>query len=86
MYIERSREEGDPRYLGYAEAVLAPWWKLSKPPVDILVLRATLLQSTHQFDKALADIDAVLKLDSANGQAWITRATILQVQGKYAAH
>ena len=85
LYIERSREEGDPRYLGYAEAVLAPWWKLSKPPVDILVLRATLLQSTHQFDKALADIDAVLKLDSANGQAWITRATILQVQGKYAA-
>ena len=85
LYIERSREEGDPRYLGYAEAVLAPWWKLSKPPVDILVLRATLLQSTHQFDKSLADLNAVLKLDSANGQAWITRATILQVQGKYAA-
>ena len=85
LYIERSREEGDPRYLGYAEAVLAPWWKLSTPPVDILVLRATLLQSTHQFDKSLADLDAVLKLDNANGQAWITRATILQVQGKYAA-
>ena len=85
LYIERSREEGDPRYLGYAEAVLAPWWKLSNPPVDILVLRATLLQSTHQFDKSLADIDEVLKLDSANAQAWITRATILQVQGKYAA-
>ena len=85
LYIERSRAEGDPRYLGYAEAVLAPWWKLSSPPVDILVLRATLLQSTHQFDKALADLDTVLKLDSANGQAWITRATILQVQGKYAA-
>ena len=85
LYIERSRAEGDPRYLGYAEAVLAPWWKLSNPPVDILVLRATLLQSTHQFDKSLADLDAVLKSDSANGQAWITRATILQVQGKYAA-
>ena len=85
LYIERSREEGDPRYLGYAEAVLAPWWKLSNPPVDILVLRATVLQSTHQFDKSLTDLDTVLKLDSANGQAWITRATILQVQGKYAA-
>ena len=85
LYIERSREEGDPRYLGYAEALLTPWWKLSNPPVDIHVLRATLLQSTHQFDKSLADLDAVLKLDSTNGQAWITRATILQVQGKYAA-
>ena len=85
LYIERSREEGDPRYLGYAQAVLAPWWKLSHPPLEILVLRATLLQSTHQFDKSLVDLDTVLKLDNANGQALLTRATILQVQGKYAA-
>ena len=85
LYIERSREEGDPRYLGYAEAVLAPWLKLPHPPAEVLVLRATVLQSTHQFDKALADLDAVIKLDSTNGQAWITRATILQVQGKYAS-
>ena len=85
LYIERSRQEGDPRYVGYAEAVLAPWWKLANPPTDVLILRATLLQSTHQFDKSLADLDAVLKLDSTNGQAWITRATILQVQGNYAA-
>ena len=84
LYIEQSREEGDPRYLGYAEAALAPWWKHPQPPVDILVLRATLLQSTHQFDKSLADLDLVLKLDQSNGQAWLTRATILQVQGKYA--
>lgn len=84
LYIEQSREEGDPRYLGYAEAALAPWWKLVQPPVDILVLRATLLQSTHQFKKSLVDLDLVLKLDQSNGQAWLTRATILQVQGEYA--
>ncbi len=84
LYIEQSREEGDPRYLGYAEASLAPWWKLAQPPVDILVLRATLLQSTHQFNKSLVDLDLVLKLDQSNGQAWLTRATILQVQGEYA--
>lgn len=84
LYIERSREEGDPRYLGYAQATLLPWWKLANPPIEILVLRATLLQSTHHFDQSLVDLDTVLKLDHANGQAWITRATILQVQGKYA--
>lgn len=84
LYIEQSREEGDPRYLGYAQAALAPWWKLTQPPVDILILRATLLQSTHQFDKSLADLNLVLKLDHNNGQAWLTRATILQVQGEYA--
>lgn len=82
-YIEQSRVEGDPRYLGYAQAALSPWWALEKPPVEVLVLRATLLQSTHQFDAALADLDKVLQIDNSNGQAWITRATILQVQGKY---
>ena len=82
-YIEQSRIEGDPRYLGYAQAALAPWWTLQKPPIEVLVLRATLLQSTHQFDAALADLDKVLQIDNANGQAWITRATILQVQGQY---
>ena len=83
-FIERSRIEGDPRYLGYAQAVLAPWWKMNEAPVKVMVLRATLLQSTHHFDESLADLDRVLKLDPKNGQAWVTRATILQVQGKYA--
>ena len=85
LYIEQSREEGDPRYLGYAQAALSPWWKLAKPPTKVLLLRATLLQSTHHFDQSLADLATVLELEPANGQAWITRATILQVQGKYAA-
>ena len=84
LYIERSRIEGDPRYLGYAQAALAPWWKLTTPPIAVLVLRATLLQSTHHFDQSLVDLAQVLKLDPNNGQAWITRATILQVQAKYA--
>lgn len=85
LYIEQSREEGDPRYLGYAQAALSPWWRLAKPPIEVLLLRATLLQSTHHFDQSLADLATVLELEPANGQAWITRATILQVQGKYAA-
>jgi len=25
-YIEKCRAESDPRYLGYAQATLAPWW------------------------------------------------------------
>ena len=83
LYVERSRIEGDPRYLGYAQATLAPWWKLNEPPIEVLILRATLLQSTHHFDQSLIDLDKVLKLDPNNGQAWITRATILQVQSKY---
>ena len=83
LYIERSRNEGDPRYLGYAQAALSPWWKMLQPPLPVLVLRATLLQSTHRFNESLADLNSVLKMDRHNGQAWLTRATVLQVQGRY---
>jgi Tfp pilus assembly protein PilF len=83
-YIEQARTEGDPRYLGYAQAALAPWWKLPQAPDAVLVLRATLRQSTHQFAAALADLDTVLKRDSNNAQAWLTRATVQMVTGDYA--
>lgn len=82
-YIDEARREGDPRYLGYAQAVLSPWWGQENPPTEVRVLRATLWQSTHQFPKALTELDAVLKADRNNAQAWLTRATVLMVQGNY---
>jgi Tfp pilus assembly protein PilF len=84
-YIEQSRRDGDPRYLGYAQAALAPWWNQPQPPSPVLVLRATLRQSTHQFGAALTDLDAVLKRDSGNSQAWLTRATVQLITGDFAA-
>lgn len=84
-YIEMARGDGDPRYLGYAQAALAPWWKLAQPPADVLVLRATLRQSTHQFGAALADLEAVLRRDAENPQAWLTRATVQSITGDFAA-
>jgi Tfp pilus assembly protein PilF len=82
-YIAESRNTGDPRYLGYAQATLGPWWKQVQAPVDILVLRATILQSTHQFSAALLDLNLVLKMDKDNPQAWLTKATIQQVTGDF---
>ena len=84
-YIEQARIEGDPRYLGYAQAALAPWWQLAQAPSEVLVLRATLRQSTHQFALALADLDTVLQRDTDNVQAWLTRATVHLVTGNYSA-
>ncbi|WP_332878558.1 tetratricopeptide repeat protein [Massilia sp. S19_KUP03_FR1] len=84
-YIEQARVDGDPRYLGYAQSALAPWWKLAAPPEPVLVLRATLRQSTHQFEAALLDLDQAVKRDSSNVQAWITRATVQMISGDFAA-
>jgi tetratricopeptide (TPR) repeat protein len=81
--IEQSRSEGDPRFLGQAQAVLAPWLDHPTPPSSTLLLRAMIRQHAHEFDLALADLDAVLNLQPANAQAWLTRASIYQVQGRY---
>ena len=83
-YISQSRVEGDPRYLGYAQAALAPWYDKADPPPEVRVMRATLLQSTHQFPASLVDLDAVVQAEPRNAQAWLTRATVLQVMGDYA--
>lgn len=82
-YIALARSETDPRYLGYAQAALAPWWRQAAPPVPVRLLRATILQSTHQFGPALQDLEAVIAQQPQNAQAWLTRATVLTVQGDY---
>ena len=81
--IEQSRSEGDPRFLGQAQAVLAPWLNHPIPPSSTLLLRAMIRQHAHEFDLALADLDTVLSLQPANAQAWLTKASIYQVQGRY---
>ena len=82
-YIEQGRSEGDPRFLGQAQAILSPWWNEPTPPPAALLLRATIRQNAHEFDQALADLDQVLAVEPNNAQAWLTKASILQVQARY---
>lgn len=82
LYIEESRATNDPRYKGYAAAVIEPWLDQEKPPPEALVLRATLRQSDHDFDGAIADLKRALTAAPRDPQAWVTLALILQVQGE----
>ncbi len=82
--INASRHTGDPRFLGYAQAALAPWWNSSDVPAPALLLRAMIKQSRHEFPSALADLDSLLAAHPADGQALLTRASILTVVGRYA--
>lgn len=83
-YIQASRVDGDPRFLGYAQAALAPWWQVPEAPSSVLMLRATILQSMHQFEPAIADLDRLSQREPKNAQALLTRATLRTVQGRYA--
>jgi tetratricopeptide (TPR) repeat protein len=82
-YLALGRQQADPRYYGYAEAALGPWIKQPQPPMEVLLLRATLRQNRHQFDAALKDLDTIIQTQPGNAQAWLTRAVVLQVRGEY---
>jgi Tfp pilus assembly protein PilF len=83
LYYAMVAAEGDPRYIGYAQAAMAPWWDQPDPPVQARVMRAIILQFGHQFDLALADLEAALRQDPAQGEAWAWRAAISMVQARY---
>jgi tetratricopeptide (TPR) repeat protein len=83
FYIQQSRLSGDLRFLGYAEAVLAPWVKQTPANAQVLVLQATLQQSRHEFNASLATLDLALALRPQDPQALLIRATVLRVLGRY---
>ena len=88
--IQWARQDGDPRLLGQAQAALGHWWTQPSPPPEVRLLRATILQSTHDFDAALRDLRALVQLPARarvlpaqRVQAWLTLASVLLVTGQY---
>jgi Tfp pilus assembly protein PilF len=84
-YFQLALAEGDPRFIGYAQAALAPWWNMAEPPVPVLVLRATLNQYNHAFAAALADLNQATRREPRNGAAWSLLAAIHMVQADFMA-
>jgi hypothetical protein len=83
--IERYRRLSDPRFLGRAQATLGRWWKLTEPPPDVLLLRATIEQSIHQFGEARADLDRLIQRRPDDAQAQLTRAVVATITADYTA-
>ena len=84
-YFDLAMEQGDPRYVGYAEAVVRPWPEAAGTPAEMLVLHGKLRQYRHDFPKAMADFDLALQADPAHLGARAWRAAILMVQADYPA-
>ena len=47
------------------------------------MLHASILQSRHSFEAALVELDEALRARPDDAQAWLTRATVLRVLGRY---
>lgn len=73
----------DPRQYGYAEAMLASWNERSSDDPRLAVLNARIQQFRHDFDGAKVRLNAMLKTNPAQAEAWLLLATIEQVQGNY---
>ncbi|MCM2289632.1 MAG: hypothetical protein NDI67_11445 [Sulfuritalea sp.] len=82
-YFDLAMARGDPRYVGYAEAVVA---RFSEPlPASLRFIRGLLRQYRHDFAGALDDFAAALALDPELAIAHAWRAAIYLVQADYAA-
>lgn len=82
-YYSQVAEEGDPRFIGYAQGALAPWWNAADAPVEVLVMRASIKQYRHEFAEALADLSSAQTKDPNYVSAWTTSAAIHTVQARY---
>jgi len=84
-YYQLAMADGDPRFIGYAQDALDPWWILDEPPVAVLVQRAALRQYSHNFASALAVLKLAIQIEPRHGTAWSLLAAIHMVQAEYAA-
>ena len=82
-YFDLAAARGDPRYIGYADAVMLPFAQSRAPAV--LLMRGQLKQYRHDFDGALADFKNALKADPKFASAHAWRGAIFLVQANYAA-
>lgn len=84
-YFAYAMAQGDPRYVGYADAVVG---RFAEPlPASLLFVRGMLLQFRHAFDAALADFAAALALDPdmAGAHAWRGAIHLVRADYRHAA-
>src|SRR4051812_15306300 len=83
-YFELANAEGDPRYVGYAEAAVRQWPK-QDAPVEVIYVRGLLRQYRHDFDTALKDFELVLQREPRHFGARAWRAALYMVRADYPA-
>lgn len=80
-YFDLALARGDPRYVGYADAIVTQFAAAMTP--DLLQMRGILRQYRHDFAAALADFAAALALEPERAGAHAWRAAIFLVQAQY---
>ena len=80
-YFALALARGDPRYVGYADALIAQFPQTKSP--EVLAVRGQLQQYRHEFDAALSDFANAIKSDPQFAVAHAWRGAIFLVQADY---
>ena len=82
LYLKEGRTMSDPRYFGYAQAILKPY--LSSNPSFITTMHhIDILQHQHHFDQAKVLLDEVIETKPTSTQPYIMKAIINASLGEY---
>ena len=82
-YFDLAMAQGDPRYVGYAQAAIAPLAQAAANDARYWLVRGQLEQYGHDFAGAVASLNKASQLDPANAEPVSWRAAIAMVQARY---
>ena len=82
-YFDMAMAQGDPRYVGYASAALAPLAKMAAAPANYDMALGLIQQFSHQFEPALASLSKAVALDPTSPEPLLWRTAIFMVQARY---
>jgi len=74
LYLKMGREKSDPRYFGYAEALILPYLNNKNLPEQVYIHWADILQHRHDFSQALQVLNRLANNNSNNSQVYLMRA------------
>ena len=82
-YFELAMAQGDPRFVGYASATIAPLQASADSNAGYWLLRGLIEQYSHNFPSALASLERSATIDPANAEPLGWRSAIFMVQARY---
>ena len=82
-YFELAMAQGDPRFVGYASATIAPLQASADNNAGYWLQRGLIEQYSHDFPAALASLERAVKIDPAGAEPMAWRAAIFMVQARY---
>ncbi len=82
-YFDMAMAQGDPRYVGYASAALAPLAKTASTNANYDLALGLIQQFSHEFEPALASLNKAVALNPTSPEPLLWRTAIFMVQARY---